>query len=153
MNPEKVTLEEKLIVGISVRTNNSDEQSPVTGKLMKLWGNFFKNDLMSKISDQKENSPMFGVYASYESDFNGDYTVTAGVEVTSSSTDSEYAVVKIESGDYLLFSNKGEMPNVVVDTWKEIWEYFSENNIKRKYSTDFELYKSQDEVEVYISVM
>lgn len=152
MKPEKINIKEKNIIGISARTNNKDEQSPVNGKLMKLWGSFFENGLMSKIPNQKENSPKFGVYSSYESDFNGDYTVTVGMEVSSNDSASEYKEIKIEGGEYLLFKAKGKMPNIVMDTWKEIWEYFSTSNIERKYSTDFELYKSEDEVEIYIAV-
>ena len=44
------------------------------------------------------------------------------------------------------------MPKVVIDTWKDIWEYFSTSDAERKYSTDFELYKSEDEVEIYIAI-
>ena len=152
MQPEKIEIQEKEILGLSVRTNNDNEQSPVNGKLMKLWGKFFEDDVMSKIPNQKENSPMFGVYSSYESDFNGDYTVTAGMEVSSNDSASEYESIKIEAGEYLLFRAKGEMPKIVVDTWKEVWEFFSNNNTERKFSTDFELYKSQEEVEIYIAV-
>ena len=152
MKPEIVDIKERNILGITARTNNTNEQSPVTGKLKALWGGFFENGLMSKIPNQKENSPMFGVYSSYESDFNGDYTVTVGMEISSHDIASEYKEVKIEGGKYLLFRAKGEMPQVVIDTWKKVWEYFPTSNIERKYSTDFELYKSEDEVEIYIAV-
>ena len=83
MKPEIVDIQERSVLGITARTNNINEQSPVTGKLMKLWGGFFENGLMSKIPNQKDNSPMFGVYSSYESDCNGDYTVTVGMEISS----------------------------------------------------------------------
>ncbi len=89
----------------------------------------------------------------YQSDFNGDYTVTVGMEVLASDRLSEYQEVKVEDGDYLVFKAEGEMPKVVVDTWQEIWQYFAKNNIQRKYATDFELYKSDNEVEIYISIL
>jgi predicted transcriptional regulator YdeE len=77
-------------------------------------GQFFENSLMSKIPDQKENSPMYGVYSFYESDVDGDYTVTVGMEAISSDSASEYDGVNIEGGEYLLFKAKGEMPDVVM---------------------------------------
>lgn len=153
MKPEEIEIKEKIILGLATRTNNENEQSPVNGKLFKLWGDFFEKDLTNTIPKQIKDSPMYGVYSSYESDYNGDYTVTVGMEVLSNDNTSQYSEVKIKSGKYLVFKNKGQMPKVVVDTWKEIWEYFQNDNIKRKYTTDFELYKSQDEVEIYISVV
>jgi len=42
----------------------------------------------------------------------------------------------------------------IIETWGEIWEYFSNENsqYKRAYKTDFEYYKDQNEIEIYISV-
>jgi len=39
-------------------------------------------------------------------------------------------------------------------TWSKIWEYFANKNsqYKRAYKTDFEYYKNQHEIEIYISI-
>ena len=152
MQPEKVTIQKKIIHGISVRTNNKDEQSQENGKIPNLWKEFFEKDLINNIKNQKESSPIFGIYSSYESDFNGEYNLTIGKEVVSEDTTLKYKEVSIENGEYLLFKNKGQMPNIVINTWQNIWKYFEDNNIVRKYTTDFELYKSEDEIEIYIAV-
>ena len=33
--------------------------------------------------------------------------------------------VSIPAGPYPLFQAEGDVPGVVIDTWKEIWTYFS----------------------------
>jgi len=42
----------------------------------------------------------------------------------------------------------------IIETWGKIWEYFSDENsqYKRVYKTDFEYYKNQSEIEIYISI-
>ena len=52
------------------------------------------------------------------------------------------------------FDESGEMPQAVIDTWSKIWRYFaaSECQYQRQYHTDFELYKSQNAIEIYIVV-
>ena len=150
--PELISLQEKIIVGIATRTNNKDEQSPITGKLMKLWGSFFENDVMNNVPNSKENSPMYSVYSGYESDMNGDYDVTIGVEVEASTANTDFAEIKIEAGHYLLFKNKGAMPDTVIETWQQIWAHFPNSDTTRKCSTDFEVFTAQDEVEIYIGI-
>jgi hypothetical protein len=42
---------------------------------------------------------------------------------------------------------------VVIDAWKEVWDYFSQaSEVRRAYTTDFEVYKGMDEVAIHISV-
>jgi len=49
---------------------------------------------------------------------------------------------------------KGELPQVIIDTWMQVWAYFEDPSIDEKhaYKTDFELYKSAGEAEIYIGV-
>ena len=66
----------------------------------------------------------------------------------------EMKSVELQAGKYLMFPVKGELPQAIIDTWMQIWAYFEDPSIdeKRAYETDFELYKSADEVEIYIGV-
>lgn len=154
MTIEKVTIESKHIVGLATRTNNTIEKSATNGKIMQLWNSFFKNNVEDEIKRKKKNKIFYGVYSNYESDFSGDYDFHAGVEAQHNKI--HFQEVKIEAGDYLLFKNNGEMPNVVFETWKAVWDYFEDESNKeiRKYSTDFEQYDQefQDQVEIYISI-
>lgn len=152
MTPQKITLDEKNILGLTVRTNNQNEQDPKTAKIMGLWNDFFTQDLINTIPNREENTPMFGIYSDYSSDVNGDYSVTAGVQVTTVEPQTQLQQVTIKAGEYLVFKAKGDMPNVVIETWQQIWAYFEESKITRAYSTDFEAYVSDDEVQIYISV-
>ena len=42
MNPIQQLVEETTIVGIAVRTKNSDEMNPETAQLPELWRRFFE---------------------------------------------------------------------------------------------------------------
>jgi predicted transcriptional regulator YdeE len=59
----------------------------------------------------------------------------------------------ITSGSYVKFTtNTGEMPQVLIDAWKEVWQMDDGDfGGKRKYKTDFEIY-GQNSAEVYIGV-
>ena len=153
MKPKTLTMEEKLIVGIGVRTKNINEMSPSAAQLAKLWGRFYQEDIMSKVRGKVQGSYVYGVYHSYESDMNGEYSVVAGVEVDKEVANKEFTSVKLKKGKYLAFKAKGEMPGVVIETWKNIWKYFdSPSAPKRAYITDYEVYKGPDEVAIYIGV-
>lgn len=145
----KTTRIKKLMIsGISITTNNKNEMNEETSKIPTLWDDYEEKNVYSATHDKANNSSMYGVYSNYTSDVNGDYDVTVGVEVTK----SKKAIV-IEDEKYLVFKKEGELPQVVIDTWKEIWDYFENNDeYKRKYSIDFEHYTKEDEIEIYISI-
>jgi len=60
----------------------------------------------------------------------------------------------IRDGRYMVFAAKGDMPQVVIDTWGKIWRYFSAEGVshQRAYTTDFEFYKNQQEIEIHIAI-
>jgi len=142
------------VAGISVRTANRDEVSPETAKLGLLWGRFFQEGIADKIADQVPGSAIYGVYSDYESDGDGHYTVTAGMQIEARASGGEgFTSVGVKGGEYLVFAGKGQMPQVVIETWQQVWAYFSEaKEFKRAYTTDFELYQGLDEVAIHISV-
>ena len=53
-----------------------------------------------------------------------------------------------------MFTHKGEMPQIAIDAWTEVWNYFSHDKAEhqRLYSTDFEYYPNGNEIEVHIAV-
>lgn len=132
------------VTGFSARTQNSIEFDEQTAQLPKLWQKFNSNN-------PAINETVFGVYWDYESDVNGFYTVTAGV--ASENEKHELISVKINSGNYLIFRGKGELPKAIIDTWTTVWNYFTEDNsYKRAFMTDFEVYSNDDEVAIYIGI-
>ena|SRR3990167_4716428 len=132
------------VTGLTVRTQNSDEFNQETAKLPNLWQQFYAGHLIP-------NTTIFGVYSAYESGANGFYNVTVGNSNDNQS--AELSAVKIDSGKYLIFHGKGSMPQIVIETWKSVWAYFSgESPYQRCFMTDFEEYKNSDEVTIYIGV-
>lgn len=110
----------------------------------KLWQKF-------NLNNPTIDETVFGVYSDYESDANGFYTVTAGV--AGANEMKELNSVKINSGNYLIFKDKGELPKAIIDAWEAVWDYFKVNSLyKRCFMTDFETYSDGDEVAIYIGI-
>ena len=62
--------------------------------------------------------------------------------------------MRIEAGDYLVFTGRGEMPQMMLAVWQAIWQYFDEHpEIRRSYRSDFEAYSGPDRVAVHIGVI
>jgi len=145
-----VQFEEKIIKGISTRTNNADEMNTDTAKIATLYNNFDEKVPV----DYKNGACVYGVYFNYESDALGEFSVLAGADKLSTENLADLEDIILQSGKYMVFKNTGEMPQAVIETWGEIWAYFSDQNLEyqRAYLTDFEFYKNQNEVEVYIGI-
>lgn len=149
------------VTGISVRTCNQDEMNPDTAKIGTLWQTFF-TQIAPKLTD---DAKVYGVYTHYESDHTGMFDVIAGAEIEidtltpnelkdNKATVENVSSINIQSGKYLVFSATGEMPNVVITLWQEVWQYFADANCphERAYTTDFEYYKSDNEIDIYIAI-
>ena len=147
-NIKKVEIESRTVKGLQVRTKNADEMNPETQKITPLWGRFY-NEVLPTLG---EGATVYGVYYNYESDAMGTFDVLVGADELAVS--DEMKSVELQAGKYLMFPVKGELPQAIIDTWMQIWAYFDDPSIdeKRAYETDFELYKSADEVEIYIGV-
>ena len=145
-------IEEKIIYGISTRTKNSNEMNPETAKIGAIWQKFDS----TVDANYKDGEKVYGVYYNYESDANGEFDVLAGYETLNDKLDK----VTIQKGKYLVFNKTFEQTDdstriqAIIKTWGRIWEYFSNENsqYKRAYKTDFEYYKDQNEIEIYISI-
>ena len=144
-----IHVSEKTISGLVARTNNKNEMNPATGKIASLVHAFDE----SVSVNYRAGARVYSVYYDYESDASGDYSVLIGADTVESSS-VELNEVKIQEGNYLVFSAQGQVPQIVIETWGEIWRYFSSENCAhaRAYVTDFEFYKSQDEIEIHIGI-
>jgi predicted transcriptional regulator YdeE len=149
MQPARQTLAQPIpIAGISTRTTNAAEVNPVTGKIASLWARFFSEGLFDSLPARLTDSPVYGVYSGYESDYSGAFDVTAGV-----ATSKPDGQLVLQAGEYLVFSATGSMPQTVLQTWGLVWQYFQSNpNVQRCYMTDFEAYPGTDKVEIHIGV-
>lgn len=145
-----VKIEKFNVTGLVVRTTNANEMNPATAKIGALWEQFYKT-ASPKLSD---SSKVYGLYTNYESDATGEFDVVACADTLTPEELEDAIEFQISSGNYLKFSNKGEMPQVVISLWGEIWDYFNSSDCQheRAYTTDFEFYKSDDEVEILIAI-
>jgi len=147
-NIQKVEVQAKTVTGLQIRTKNADEMNPETQKIAPLWGRFYSEVLPILV----EGATVYGVYHNYASDAQGEFDVLVGAD--SLEETEEMKSIKLQAGKYLMFPVKGELPQAIIETWMQIWAYFEDPSIdeRRAYETDFELYKSADDVEIYIGV-
>ena len=150
---ESIELDKTLIIGISVRTTNQNNQS--SKDIETLWGKFWGEDIQNKIPNTI-SSDIYAVYTDYESDVNGPYTTIIGLPVNSLENVPEgFVGITIEKASYEKFISKGKMPEAIFNTWLEIWQ---NKNLNRAYQADFTIHgkKYYDgdnaEVETYISI-
>ncbi|GHE87274.1 GyrI-like domain-containing protein [Thalassotalea profundi] len=138
----------KTIHGLAIRTDNETEMNPDTGKIGALWQTFDNTVPV----DYKNGERVYGVYSDYESDHTGKFTVLAGFDGTSFPENLE--PITIPQGKYLVFTHQGEMPQIAIDAWTEIWHYFTNEDVdhQRLYTTDFEYYPSGNQIEVHIAI-
>ena len=150
MNYEIVTLEEKLIVGISARTSSND---PNMGTVIgQLWNRFFCEGIYASIP-QKANEKALGLYTDYATDETGEYTAAVACEVLSDPKSDTLMTRKIPAGRYAKFVVKGDMIKAVANAWQEIWKL----DLPRKFDCDFEEYQDDSmdnaEIHIYISLL
>lgn len=136
------------VSGLTARTTNREENDPATARIGALWNRFFGEQTYDATSHRTGDTRIFSVYSAYASDAHGAFDVTAGVAVSEGA-----GSVAIEAGDYLVFTGRGEMPQMVIATWQRIWQYFEAHpEIVRRYRSDFEAYEGPDAVAIHIGV-
>lgn len=154
--------------GISVRTNNLAETREGSAKLGKLWQKFYQ----SHAANVAEDADVYGIYHNYERDDTGEFDVVASWEEgryqsedeladqadAASISSAEMVTVTIPAGKYLVFSESGVMPDMVIEAWEKVWTYFNDPSCPhtRTYEVDFEKYiggnLERGQVDVYIGV-
>ena len=150
MKYEIVTLNEKIVVGISARTNNlSPDMSATIGGL---WKRFYNEGVYASIPE-KSNNKALGIYMDFEGDEKSDYTAMVACETLTEpkgTESAEYTVRRIPAGRYAKFVVQGDMIAAVAAAWQEIWQM----DLPRTYLYDFEEYQDDrmDQAEIHIYV-
>lgn len=133
---KKTKLDKFHIVGISVRTSNTDGKS--IGDIHNLWKRFFSEEIVLSINN-KVSDDVYCLYTDYDSDFMGEYTTIIGCKVSSMNKVPEGLVTKeIEASNYRVYVSEGKISESVGETWNHIWA--EGKNINRTYRADFDLY-------------
>ncbi len=147
MDYEIVTLEEKIVVGISARTNNT---SPDMGAVIGgLWKRFYNEGIYASIPDKKSGKAL-GIYTEYTGNEKADYTTIVACETEREPQEGQYTVYRIPAGKYAKFVIYGDMVQAVAAAWQEIWQM----DLPRAFQCDFEEYQSDamDHAEIHIYV-
>lgn len=152
---------ELILVGITVRTNNTNEGNPSTAKISPTVQKYFHGALADTIQNRKTPGNTYCVYTDYESDASGEYTYFIGEAVTNIiHVPDDMTKLIIPAQTYAKFTNgPAPMPEVCISAWHDIWGMTpSDLGGPRAYIADFELYdqRAQDhqrvELDIYIGI-
>lgn len=121
--PEIIEKPAFTLVGLEGRTSNEKEVSG-NGIVGQIIAQYYGEQLFAKIPDQSPPGFSFSLMSDYASDQNGEYTFTMGVPVEKTEGELPDGVVikNIPASRYAVFvSERGPMPNVIIDLWSKIW--------------------------------
>lgn len=159
-DPKMVERDSFQIVGLSAQTSNAKEITS-QAKIPSLWNDFYQQNIVEQIANRKYAN-IYGLYSDYETDVNGDYSITLGVQILKSSDGdipADLIVKTVPAAKYLVFtSDQGALPDIVIQTWQEVWAWFANSDVERTYTGDFELYDErcanpqEAQVDIYIAV-
>ncbi len=149
-------LESFSIIGISVRTDNSDHNK-LTNDMQALWGKFISENISEKIPGKIDNS-IYCVYTDYDGDYTKPYLALLGCRVDNLDVVPTGLIGrKIDAAAYKKFVAKGNiLHGVVFKQWQDIWNL--DKDIPRAYIADLEVYgeKSQNledaEVDIFVGI-
>lgn len=142
-------IEEIYIVGISLRTDNSEDGLK---KIKEHWQYFSTHKILEKIPDRKSDD-IYAVYTDYAGDHAMPYSLILGAEVSAINTIPDGMVlITVPSQKYAVIPVNGPMPDALIQKWAEIHTI----GLKRTYTTDYELYSklpnSQQEYSITIHI-
>lgn len=150
MKYEVVKLEEKIVVGKSIKTTNQNGQS--IKDIGAMWQEFIGGGCIQKIKNKVDGKGI-GLYTEYEGDASSPYTFMCCCEVIDK-YEGDLDTKIINEGKYAKFTVKGDVVKAVGDAWACIWEM----DLDRKYDSDFELYHNDSEdmnqqtIDIFVSL-
>ncbi|MFH6959190.1 GyrI-like domain-containing protein [Flavobacterium aquidurense] len=131
----KVKIEPFMIIGISVRTTNKNNQG--ANEIADLWGKFMGQNVLEAIPNKIDNT-IYSIYTDYQSDHTKPYTAILGCKVSDlNSIPDEMIGKSFNGGNYVKLSAKGDlMKGLILNKWTEIWEM----DLDRAFTADFEVF-------------
>ncbi len=149
----KIKLHPFHVIGISVRTTKKNDQ--FEKDIPALWNTFMSENMIDQIPNRLEDT-IYALYTDYESDHTEGYTTILGCKVKNLDTiPTGMTGIHIEKNTYSRFTAKGDITKgVIYDKWVTIWE----TDLKRTYTTDFEVYgedalnPKDAEVDIFVAI-
>ncbi|WP_156309230.1 GyrI-like domain-containing protein [Sphingobacterium endophyticum] len=135
---KKETIESFNVIGIAVRTCNTDGSA--ARDIPALWGKFMAEGMESKIPNRMDDA-VYCVYTDYEGDFQYPYVTLLGCKVENLDIIPEGMVgEKIAKSNYVKIKVEGNISgDAIFNAWSRIWE----SDIDRSYQADFEVYSAE----------
>lgn len=127
--------------GDSVVTSNAIEMGEGPSRIGPLWGGFFA------ARDGAPEGTIVAIYDQYESDHRGAYRLTLTDEGEGGDTK-----VAVPEGWYARFVCEGEQPAELIAAWRRIWALTESGELRRTFTTDYEVHASPTRVELLIAV-
>ncbi|WDV45223.1 GyrI-like domain-containing protein [Clostridiaceae bacterium M8S5] len=149
MNYEIVTIEKRVVIGITKKINNIEK---AVKDISDMWVMFNTKDIYSKISDKTQEN-VLGIYYDYEGDYTKPYKFMIGKEIKKQICGDKFTNTTIPAGKYAKFTAKGNVKKIVGEIWEAIWSM----NLDRAYTYDFEEYHNMSDlnntkVDIYIAL-
>lgn len=151
MKYEVVTLEQKIVVGKSIRTTNENGQA--MKDIGAMWQAFIGENVYETIGNRVDEKGI-GLYTEYEGTATEAYTFVCGCEVKTLKGNESLDTKIINAGKYAKFTIIGDVSRSVGEAWSSIWAM----DLDRKYDSDFELYHNDSEdmtrqrIDIFISL-
>ncbi|BAQ57126.1 transcriptional regulator [Lactobacillus acetotolerans] len=123
------------------RTNNFNDPD-IKQKIKSLW-----KENTSSINDAKRQGlTIASVYYDYESNYKSDYSISLCKE---SNSNADFDTAKYHWKEYKVNPNdKTSIPK----TWNKIWNDEKKHLIKRVYDFDFEQYKPDGKITIFVAI-
>ena len=149
------------LMGTSIRTSNKNEMDPTAMKIPAHWQKFTNEGILKSLAPHATSGALMGLYHTYDNGQSGSYDLTIGTTVAANAKPiAGTKIITVPSSRYVVFTtHPGQIPEVILEGWKYIHEFFDSNDTYvRSFTGDFEVYdeRAQDPdkavIEYYISI-
>jgi hypothetical protein len=145
--PRRAQIESVLVAGLTRRIVPRIHKD-VNQQVAATWGDFFDAQIYRTIVNRTPSQFLYAVYSAGGPAYISSNHFTVGAEVS----DGPFAI-RIEAGDYLIFSGPAGKQENSANIWHVAESYFIRNpHIRRKLGSDFERYTGPDKVELFIGI-
>lgn len=132
----------RTIAGIYIKT--TCQEGAAIPAIRRLWRKTLKEKTLDALPN-KCNDLIYAAYLYNHPDTPHIYTFVLGHEVSSTKNLPEpFAAFTLPQGEYIHTSVTGTAPNIITETWPNIWQYAKEKQHPFAYITDYEVYSQGD---------
>lgn len=143
MQPLRRSLPRLRIAGLARRQSNDRPD-----RIGAQWQAFYAAGGPAQIAGRASDD-VYALYTDYEGDHTRPYTMVIGCALADDAPAPDGLVVKeLPAADYAVFDASGPQPQSVVAAWRRIWEA----PIARRFAADFDHYRADGGVEIFVGV-